>query len=82
VAVRQATHPQDGPAVVEVSDTGCGIPPYLIERIFEPGFSANGDTPGLGLAVCRRLMALHRGEIRASSVVDCGSIFRLEFPAL
>jgi two-component system sensor histidine kinase FlrB len=82
VAVRRATHPQAGRAVVEVSDTGCGIAPYLIERIFEAGFSANGDTPGLGLAVCRRLVALHGGEIRASSVVDCGSIFRLEFPAL
>ena len=82
VAVRRAAHPQGGRAVVEVSDTGCGIPPYLIERIFEAGFSANGDTPGLGLAVCRRLMALHGGEISATSVVDCGSIFRLEFPAL
>jgi len=69
-------------ALVEVSDTGCGIPPYLIERIFEAGFSANGDTPGLGLAVCKRLMTSHGGEIRASSVVNSGSAFQLEFPAL
>ena len=69
-------------ALVEVSDTGCGIPPFLIERIFEAGFSANGDTPGLGLAVCKRLMTSHGGEIRASSVVNSGSAFQLEFPAL
>jgi two-component system sensor histidine kinase FlrB len=69
-------------ALVEVADTGCGIPDYLIERIFEAGFSANGDTPGLGLAVCRRIMTSHGGEIRASSHVDRGSTFQLEFAAL
>ena len=69
-------------ALVEVTDTGCGIPPYLIERVFEAGFSANGDTPGLGLAVCKRLMTSHGGEIRVSSNVNCGSTFRLEFPTL
>ena len=69
-------------ALVEVNDTGCGIPEYLIERVFEAGFSANGDTPGLGLAVCRRLMNSHGGEIRVSSRVDCGTTFQLEFPAL
>jgi two-component system sensor histidine kinase FlrB len=69
-------------ALVEVTDTGCGIPPYLIDRIFEAGFSANGDTPGLGLAVCRRLMNSHGGEIRVSSRVNYGTTFQLEFPAL
>jgi two-component system sensor histidine kinase FlrB len=69
-------------ALVEVTDTGCGIPPYLIDRIFEAGFSANGDTPGLGLAVCRRLMNSHGGEIRVSSRVNCGTTFQLEFPIL
>jgi two-component system sensor histidine kinase FlrB len=72
----------DRRALVEVTDTGCGIPPYLIERVFEAGFSGNGDTPGLGLAVCRRLMNSHGGEIRVSSRVNCGTTFQLEFPAL
>jgi signal transduction histidine kinase len=69
-------------ALVEVTDTGSGIPPYLLDRVFEAGFSANGDTPGLGLAVCKRLMMAHGGEIRVSSRVDFGSTFQLEFPAL
>jgi two-component system sensor histidine kinase FlrB len=68
--------------VVEVADSGCGIPADMLEQIFEAGFSASGDTPGLGLAVCKRLMVSHGGEIRVSSRVNCGSIFRLEFPAL
>jgi two-component system sensor histidine kinase FlrB len=69
-------------ALVEVTDTGCGIPQYLIERVFEAGFSANCDTPGLGLAVCRRLMNSHGGEIRVSSRVNCGTTFQLEFPVI
>jgi two-component system sensor histidine kinase FlrB len=66
--------------IVEISDSGSGIPPHLIDRIFEAGFSANGDTPGLGLAVCKRLMHQHGGEIRVSSSTNCGSTFQLEFP--
>jgi two-component system sensor histidine kinase FlrB len=69
-------------ALVEVADTGCGIPSYLVDRVFEAGFSANGDTPGLGLAVCKRIMASHGGGIRVSSRVNSGSTFQLEFPAL
>jgi signal transduction histidine kinase len=69
-------------AVVDVSDTGCGISEQQIERVFETGFSAQGDTPGLGLTVCKRLMNLHAGEIRVSSQLSCGSTFQLEFPTL
>jgi two-component system sensor histidine kinase FlrB len=68
--------------LVRITDTGCGISPDLIGRIFEAGFSASGDTPGLGLAVCRRLMHQHGGEISVSSSNNCGSTFQLEFPAL
>jgi two-component system sensor histidine kinase FlrB len=82
VAVRRARQQEGACVLAEVADTGCGIPSYLIDRIFEAGFSANGDTPGLGLAVCKRLMALHGGGIWATSVVDSGSTFQLEFPAL
>ena len=69
-------------ALVEVSDTGCGISEEIIERLFEPGFSGSGDTPGLGLAVCKRLMTQHRGRILVTSRVNRGTTFELEFPAL
>jgi signal transduction histidine kinase len=69
-------------ALVDVADTGCGIEPHLRDRIFEAGFSANGDTPGLGLAVCKRLMISHGGEIRVFSKVNQGATFQLEFPTL
>ncbi len=69
-------------ALVDVTDAGCGIPAHLLDHVFDTGFSASGDTPGLGLAVCRRLMTSHGGEIRVTSHVNCGSTFELEFPAL
>jgi signal transduction histidine kinase len=69
-------------AVVEVSDTGCGIAVQTIGRVFEAGFSAQGDTPGLGLAVCKRLVDGHGGEIRVRSRVHGGSTFEMEFPTL
>jgi len=69
-------------ALVEVADTGCGIPAHVIEHLFEAGFSADGNTPGLGLAVCKRLMTQHNGMVRVSSRVNFGSTFQLEFPTL
>ena len=69
-------------AQVDIADTGCGIPAHLIENIFDVGFSVSGDTPGLGLAVCKRLMMQHSGEIRVSSCVNRGTTFQLEFPTL
>jgi two-component system sensor histidine kinase FlrB len=69
-------------AVVEITDTGSGIPAPMMEHLFEAGFSADGNTPGLGLAVCKRLMTQHGGEIRVFSRMNLGSTFRLEFPTL
>ena len=82
VSTRGISREGNGCALVEVTDTGCGIPEQLMEHLFDAGFSASGDTPGLGLAVCKRLMMQHGGEIRVSSRVNCGSTFQLEFPTL
>jgi two-component system, sensor histidine kinase FlrB len=82
VTVREAALEGGRRALVEVADTGCGIPAAQLERLFEAGYSASGDTPGLGLAVCKWMMIQHGGEIRVSSRVNFGSTFQLEFPAL
>jgi two-component system sensor histidine kinase FlrB len=82
VTVLSAIKSRKPRALVAIQDTGCGIPADALERIFDAGFSAAGETPGLGLAVCRRLMDLHDGEIRVSSRVNEGSTFELEFPVL
>jgi signal transduction histidine kinase len=68
--------------IITVRDSGCGIPKDALAQIFEAGFSGTGETPGLGLAVCRRLMVQHHGEIRVQSGVGDGTQFELEFPAI
>ena len=65
---------------LEVTDTGEGIRPADIPHLFDAGFSATGQNPGLGLAVCKKIVELHRGEISVSSRLGTGSTFRLEFP--
>jgi len=82
VSTRAAQRNKVPCALVTIQDTGCGIPAELTDRIFDAGFSGTGETPGLGLAVCKRLMQLHGGEIRVSSRVNVGTTFELEFPVL
>jgi two-component system sensor histidine kinase FlrB len=82
VTVRQVKRLGEGRAVVEIADSGCGISPELLGRLFEAGFSVDGNSPGLGLAVCKRLMNQHGGEIRVRSQVNFGTTFQLEFPTL
>lgn len=71
-----------GEAAVEFADSGRGIPPELTERIFEPGYSGGGDTSGLGLAVCRRIMQRHGGEIFAHNGMNGGARFTVRFPEI
>ncbi len=66
--------------IAEFSDTGCGIRPDQIDRIFEPGFSGRGDSSGLGLAVCERIMKQHGGRISATNCAHSGARFTLHFP--
>jgi signal transduction histidine kinase len=66
--------------LLECADTGCGLHEEQIAKIFEPGFSGNGDTPGLGLAVCARIIRQHGGSIWAENGAKVGARFVLEFP--
>jgi two-component system, sensor histidine kinase FlrB len=66
--------------LVQFSDTGCGIRPDQIARVLEPGFSGSGDTSGLGLAVCDRIMKLHGGKVSAGNLPFGGAQFVLHFP--
>ncbi len=68
--------------VVEVSDTGCGIPPDVARRIFEPFFSTKpiGVGTGLGLSICRRIMERFNGSIDVRSEPGRGATFRVLLP--
>ena len=67
---------------LEVSDTGCGIPPEMLSRIFDPFFTtkAAGDGTGLGLSVVQNILISHGGFIEAESAVGRGSRFLVYQP--
>src|SRR5262249_39851647 len=74
--------------IVEVRDTGIGIPKELLPRVFERFWQADGTTTrsqgglGLGLALARHIAELHGGEIHATSEgPDRGSTFSVALPA-
>ncbi len=69
-------------AVVEFTDSGTGIPAEQLPHIFEAGFTTKSDSPGLGLAVCHKIIQQHGGTITASSQPGAGASFRMEFPIL
>lgn len=80
--VRVRTEPEDGYAVVSVSDDGPGIPPERRSRMFEPSFAARSpeDTTGLELFIAREIVHAHRGEIRLYSRPGAGATFEVRLP--
>ena len=63
-------------------DTGTGIAPEHLEHIFDPFFTTRpfGQGTGVGLAICRTLVAQHRGEITVASEPGKGATFCVYLP--
>jgi signal transduction histidine kinase len=71
---------QDGHAVIEVADTGCGIPNDRLETIFEDYATTKGGGLGLGLAISKKTVEQLGGTIAVASEVGVGTTFTLRFP--
>ena len=69
-------------ALIEIADTGSGIPAENIAKIFEPFFSTKPKGTGLGLAVSYGIVKNHGGDINAFSNPGESTRFVLEFPIL
>ncbi|HTV48825.1 MAG TPA: ATP-binding protein [Phycisphaerae bacterium] len=74
------THVDQDRAFVDVSDTGVGITPEIMPRIFEAYFTTKKGGTGLGLATTRRIVEEHRGHIAVTSEPGKGTNFRMELP--
>lgn len=69
-------------ARIDFADEGSGIAPEHIEKIFDAGFTTAKSSPGLGLAVCKRITAQHRGAIEVESELGRGTTFSIYLPVL
>ncbi len=84
LTVRTGLAPRPDEVVVAVEDTGPGIPPAELSKIFEPFYTTKpqGRGTGLGLSICYGIIEDHRGRIEADSQVGRGSTFQVFLPAI
>jgi CheY-like chemotaxis protein len=81
--IRISTSVQGDQVIVEVTDTGVGIPPELQARVFEPFFTTKGKVKGtgIGLTVSRNIVLEHGGQVVLHSRPGAGTTFQVLLPA-
>ena len=78
--LRMGCRADGGRVVVDVEDTGVGIPPEHLSRIFDLYFTTKKEGSGIGLSMVYRIVQLHDGEVEVQSTPGRGTRFRLMFP--
>lgn len=66
--------------VVAIGDTGCGISPEELSKVFNPFFTRKAEGTGLGLPITQRILHQHNGIIDVQSKVNEGTTFYVKFP--
>ena len=83
--VEMVVRPDDGAAVVEVGDTGPGIPPeelpHVFERFWRGSTARTTGGSGIGLSVVAELVGAHEGTVEASNAPGSGARFTVRLPA-
>ena len=70
-----------GSVMVSVKDTGKGLEPSAIDRIFDPLFTTKAHGMGMGLSICRSIIEAHGGRLWVTANVPRGAIFHFTVPA-
>jgi two-component system C4-dicarboxylate transport sensor histidine kinase DctB len=81
--LRLEARPQEGRVILRVSDTGPGIPPDILPRLFEPFVTSKpaGTGLGLGLVISAQLVRAMDGTLRAANLPEGGACFVADLPA-
>jgi signal transduction histidine kinase len=80
VEVRVQQRPEERAVVLEVQDTGPGIPSEKLGSVFEPYFTTKEEGSGLGLWIAQQIALAHSGNLEAQNSPQGGAIFRLRLP--
>ncbi|HYO58585.1 ATP-binding protein [Archangium sp.] len=80
VRARREPHGSKDVLRIDVADQGCGIPTGLVHRVFEPFFTTKAQGTGLGLAVVKRIIQEHHGELALESTPGRGTTFTFRLP--
>ncbi|SDC77988.1 diguanylate cyclase (GGDEF) domain-containing protein [Paenibacillus sp. UNCCL117] len=73
---------QNGKAVIEICDTGKGIPEAELDKIFIPFYTTKDSGTGLGLSICHKIVQDHEGTIEVESFIGSGTKFTITMPAV
>ena len=66
--------------IIEISDSGCGIPSELVEKVFEPYFTTKHEGTGLGLAMSAKIIQDHNGTMELESSEKRGTTVTVRLP--
>jgi signal transduction histidine kinase len=83
--IKIAANENDSNIIIEISDTGHGIEPEYIDKIFDKFVQVNDKSPGsvgLGLTIAKEIIDLHKGTIKVWSKINKGTKFEIAIPAL
>lgn len=80
VEVKPMRHNGSAAVSLSIVDTGCGIPPERLERIWEPYVTYKAGGTGLGLAIVRQTVLAHDGQVMAESEPGHGTVIRFVLP--
>lgn len=80
VAPRNGHGGAEEDVAIEISDTGPGIQPDVLEKIFDPFYTTKKEGTGLGLAISHRIVERHQGQLRVMSAPGAGTTFLILLP--
>jgi signal transduction histidine kinase len=72
-------HRKGSRVMIDIIDSGCGIPPDKREAVFRPFFTTKKEGTGLGLCIVKKVIEAHQGEVRIIENPECGITFRVAF---